>query len=94
MARKILIVDDVFKIDENTAALGGGLIDQEFDMNELKESIGSLLLVSDENNNFQKKIKIIGLQVNYSLAGFKNIFILIEKKDLININKGDIISLN
>lgn len=87
MARRILKISNINQIDENTTSIGGGLIDQKLDNNILTNIVGNPIHVIDDNNN-KLKIQVINLQVNLSLAGFKNIFILISNKDAKKIKTG------
>ena len=87
MARRILTISNIIKIDDNTTSIGCGLIDQNINIHELTNLKNKIVKFIDENDK-QHKIKIIDLQVNYSLAGFKNVFLLVKNKDAENLKEG------
>ena len=58
----------------------------------LSHIIGKNIITTDENGR-QTKIKVINVQINNSLAGFKNTFFLISNKDAQNVKEGNEIAI-
>lgn len=93
MARRILIISNIISINDDTTSIGCGLIDQninEYDLTNLKNK--TIKIIAE--NNKQIKVKIIDLQLNYSLAGFKNVFLLVKKKDAQNLKEGYMVEIS
>ena len=79
MATKILKITNIHVIDSAKIALAGGLLNQSMSSDELANIIGSVVTVADNSKDLFN-VQIMDLQMSTSLAGFKEIFILVENK--------------
>ena len=90
MDKKTFIIADLIEIKQKEAfVLGVGLVDKSMDTKDIVKLKGSDVLVS--NGTDSNQITIIDIQITFSLAGFRNVFLRISCADFSKVAVGDFI---